>query len=465
MTYEIELNDFYCPITQEIFMEPVIAEDGFMYEREAIIRWFEDGNNTSPLTREVLPTKIVFVNIKIKLMISRLIEKYPELKEKQYRKIYTLKDLYENINLMTLENIKTIDIHDIQIFTDKFRKTPIFSDHEIVSEIVIRSINKNPKITQQNKFIHCLVKYSNLLVVQNYINILYESLSVPEVEKIINSLNKFGMNCLHIAFASNKPHIGFLLCDTHINTYVQDINGWTPLHYACKNIDDEILINIADELFIDLGDVPTKKGTYPIDLLLDFQKLKTFEFVLLNFGPFSDNICVKIFEKLYAMNKFEYIDIIFDSWDCDFEYLLNKLPNSVIRNKIKQRLIADSCDITDLRQKFKSKQDAQRWFDNPNNIYIGGRNKFFKQSPWHNPFGVRKFTDSGALKLYETYIINSPLLYKIQDLKGKNLGCFCNNTKSHANVIIKILCSDLEEIMTENMNEILNKTNKLKQKK
>ena len=42
-----------CPITQEYFRDPVIAEDGRLYEREAITQWIKE-NGTSPFTRQVL---------------------------------------------------------------------------------------------------------------------------------------------------------------------------------------------------------------------------------------------------------------------------------------------------------------------------------------------------------------------------------------------------------------------------
>lgn len=42
-----------CPITQEIFVHPVLAEDGYTYEEEAITQWIEE-NGTSPITRQPL---------------------------------------------------------------------------------------------------------------------------------------------------------------------------------------------------------------------------------------------------------------------------------------------------------------------------------------------------------------------------------------------------------------------------
>ena len=45
----IQIEDITCPISSEIFNDPVIASDGCIYEREMIEKWFEN-NNTSPLT-------------------------------------------------------------------------------------------------------------------------------------------------------------------------------------------------------------------------------------------------------------------------------------------------------------------------------------------------------------------------------------------------------------------------------
>lgn len=40
---------FTCPITREIFEDPVVAADGFTYERSAIIQWIR-GSTNSPMT-------------------------------------------------------------------------------------------------------------------------------------------------------------------------------------------------------------------------------------------------------------------------------------------------------------------------------------------------------------------------------------------------------------------------------
>jgi hypothetical protein len=46
-------KNLICPITHKIFQDPVLAGDGHVYERTAIIQWIQ-ANGTSPITLEPL---------------------------------------------------------------------------------------------------------------------------------------------------------------------------------------------------------------------------------------------------------------------------------------------------------------------------------------------------------------------------------------------------------------------------
>ena len=94
-----------CPITKGLMIYPVIAEDGYCYEQEAIERWLEI-NKTSPKTKLPLTNKLI-PNTNLKLVIEQLVslgkvdEKlcadYKEKKEK-----YTIRDQKE----MSYEKMK-----------------------------------------------------------------------------------------------------------------------------------------------------------------------------------------------------------------------------------------------------------------------------------------------------------------------------------------------------------------------
>lgn len=51
-------EDFCCIITKQKFQEPVIAEDGFTYEKSAILDWFK-GHDTSPVTRKQIGKNLI----------------------------------------------------------------------------------------------------------------------------------------------------------------------------------------------------------------------------------------------------------------------------------------------------------------------------------------------------------------------------------------------------------------------
>lgn len=68
-------EDFICPITYEIMTDPVMCNDGFNYERSAILEWFSNDKNTSPMTNSVLITTDVYDNEKLKSEIESYLKK------------------------------------------------------------------------------------------------------------------------------------------------------------------------------------------------------------------------------------------------------------------------------------------------------------------------------------------------------------------------------------------------------
>eukprot|EP00854_Cymbomonas_tetramitiformis_P005035 gene5035-6136_t len=67
-------QDLLCPITQDVMEDPVIADDGYTYERSAIEHWFARcrGHPTSPMTNEQLRSNNLIPNRIVKSMIANL---------------------------------------------------------------------------------------------------------------------------------------------------------------------------------------------------------------------------------------------------------------------------------------------------------------------------------------------------------------------------------------------------------
>ncbi|CAF1343186.1 unnamed protein product, partial [Didymodactylos carnosus] len=58
-----------CPITLDLFRDPVLAQDGHTYERTAIEQWIRR-NGTSPLTRQPLAIEHIYPNYKVKQILD-----------------------------------------------------------------------------------------------------------------------------------------------------------------------------------------------------------------------------------------------------------------------------------------------------------------------------------------------------------------------------------------------------------
>ncbi|KAK9817751.1 hypothetical protein WJX72_001623 [[Myrmecia] bisecta] len=63
---------FSCPISGEVFRDPVLAADGHTYERVDIRRWLRR-KNTSPQTRQPLPIKVLVPNHMVRSAVQELI--------------------------------------------------------------------------------------------------------------------------------------------------------------------------------------------------------------------------------------------------------------------------------------------------------------------------------------------------------------------------------------------------------
>ncbi|KAA8528755.1 hypothetical protein F0562_036110 [Nyssa sinensis] len=73
-------KDFVCPITRQIFCDPVTLETGQTYERKAIQEWMKRGNTTCPITRQPLSaTTLPKTNYVLKRLITTWKEQHPEI--------------------------------------------------------------------------------------------------------------------------------------------------------------------------------------------------------------------------------------------------------------------------------------------------------------------------------------------------------------------------------------------------
>mmetsp|Transcript_127380 Transcript_127380/g.271569 ORF Transcript_127380/g.271569 Transcript_127380/m.271569 type:complete len:259 (-) Transcript_127380:97-873(-) len=65
-------TELVCPITHALPLDPVTAEDGHFYEREAIEQWLLQGNGTSPVTHENMGHRLTPA-VQVRNMIEHMV--------------------------------------------------------------------------------------------------------------------------------------------------------------------------------------------------------------------------------------------------------------------------------------------------------------------------------------------------------------------------------------------------------
>lgn len=72
----ISVCDLTCPITGQLFKDPVLADDGFIYEREGITTHFKY-KTTSPFTGKEMK-RILISALFIKNIVNKYLESNPD---------------------------------------------------------------------------------------------------------------------------------------------------------------------------------------------------------------------------------------------------------------------------------------------------------------------------------------------------------------------------------------------------
>ena len=107
-------NDFYCPITGDLLIDPVIDPYGHSYEKDAITKWLHN-KKISPITRKPLFLEDLKPNIALKNGIEAIKD---QLNENQLKINSIIFEEKNEIFINKLESIKSnITINDNKFLT------------------------------------------------------------------------------------------------------------------------------------------------------------------------------------------------------------------------------------------------------------------------------------------------------------------------------------------------------------
>jgi len=77
------MNCFICPLSKKELTDPVVASDGYTYERSAIEAYLKEGKTISPITGDELSDKSLIPNKTLKSLIqNKAVKKLEELQQK-----------------------------------------------------------------------------------------------------------------------------------------------------------------------------------------------------------------------------------------------------------------------------------------------------------------------------------------------------------------------------------------------
>lgn len=292
----VDREDIYCPITKQIYYDPVIIEDGYTYEREAIIEWMHH-NAISPLTGSKLNNKLFIHNKWLKNRINEMLLLDEGLKKEQYQlqnnitldEVLSLKLGEINAKLIDVNRVVlgTIQSHNYKKFKNMLKTT---SNNISNNNYVINIINKvefslehgdiglmfashilnygsdNVVLYMLNKLSKDDIDYYNSSDVSNYGKFIFDI--CKNHGEMINILinkgvnidikNKHGHTILHeICLYSSYDSINILFknksVDIHKYINSEDKDGDTPIFYACENIDNDLIIRYLIENGADIN--------------------------------------------------------------------------------------------------------------------------------------------------------------------------------------------------------------------
>lgn len=267
MNDEIE-QELYCPITQQILLEPVIASDNITYEKDAIEQWLES-HNTSPLTNLVM-SKVLQNNMFAKKMINIYLTDNPSKKKEQYllqfsiKKLNSLQNEIEMISYINKFNTIDFDFYNLC--------ASIYKMDNVMTLLIDKMVNIDQYDKQHGKLIHYICCYSTSEIIKYIIDkgVDLECLNVnkqkpihyicqystPEMIKyIINKgvdlecQNIYNWRPIHYIIGHSTPEMIKYIIDKGVNLECQtnDEWKWSPLHFICYYSTPEMIKYIIDK--------------------------------------------------------------------------------------------------------------------------------------------------------------------------------------------------------------------------
>lgn len=326
-----------CPITHEIFRDPVFASDGFCYERQAIQQLMKK-TSLSPMTKQTLSSTLTPAYI-----IKSLVHTYLQLNKDEE----PFERSTENLELTSLKTYMKNN-------HDAIPKLPLLCAGDIINlkEISLKNIRLIKQFTKDSDHIldksymlkhiieYCQtldVSYANgkdpMYYICKYGDFDSIVLAFKKTTQVTHTYKPSKQRLIHIIASRGDPDLLLktITCSTIFNRseHVTDIFNNNCLHSLISSENSKNIFNLTDvinminvlksknyKLYCYLCFTPNRSGLTPIDLLV-------------NRCPFS----IQLFEFVTVEHQFCVTDLnnVFQKWPDDYcVELIKKQPSTVI---------------------------------------------------------------------------------------------------------------------------------------
>lgn len=157
---------FRCPITHEVMLNPVATHDGHVYDRNAILQWFQRGNRRSPMTGKELPS----LALRDEVALRQAIEEYISYRPNLIRKELDLTSL--ETAAATLESELACKAVNLDEFAKLQARAEMAEDALLVAEKKLQELEQEgqtgecPPITNASEYIEKMRAQRNAMVEQ-----------------------------------------------------------------------------------------------------------------------------------------------------------------------------------------------------------------------------------------------------------------------------------------------------------
>ncbi|KAI3729356.1 hypothetical protein L6452_18012 [Arctium lappa] len=191
-------DDFLCPISLELFRDPVIVSTGQTYERSYIQRWINCGNTTCPKTQQKLQNFILTPNHVLRSLITQWctnhnVEQPTLLTNRKLKKsdgsfldvsrdIDVIESIVHNLSSPSIEERRAA-VSEIRSLSKRSTNNRILIAEAGAIPILIDLLTSEDNIIQE----HAVTSILNLSIYENNRGLIMLANAVPSIVKVLRS--------------------------------------------------------------------------------------------------------------------------------------------------------------------------------------------------------------------------------------------------------------------------------------